>query len=669
MQKLLFIAPHLSTGGLPQYLTKKIELLRDTYEIYLVEWADVTGGVLVVTRNKILNLIDSDKFFTLGENKNELINIINHVKPDIVHSEEIPEFYMDFDVASKLYKTDRNYIIVETSHDSSYDTTQKKFFPDKFMFVSNWQIEQYKDIDIPRVLVEYPIEYINRPDREEALRKLQLDPAKKHILHVGLYTSRKNQAEFFEYARSMPEYEFHSLGNRADNFKWYWEPLANDTPPNLTWWNERTDVDAFYQAMDLFLFTSRGSVNDKETMPLVIREAISYQIPTLIYNLEVYQNYFDKFDTVNYLEFDSFEKNYELIKESIKDNDEIFPEQEAYIVGTYPNNSLIEEITIECLKALRKDNRVIITTSHHPVSKEIQELSDYVIYDKNNITTEHTFPWVWFIEEPEWKIWARITSDAGNNFYHGPACHNNIHNAMALADNLGIKKTYLINYDYHLKDIEQINYVSKILNKHSLYSEKLLDGKGDVPQMRTAFMGIRPKTFLQYLPQIFSRKDWDDLQIKTNAPSNGLETIWYHHLINDSKAYWESNEKFTQVCEKALDHISFSQAEYFTLIPVKDSSNEYVILFRTSNNRDARKFIVRTKFHSGEVVWEHDVDVERSLTFWKIIYYSLEDNNDFIFELETRDLKTNEFIALKTIKIDNDYLKNILPTNGTMELL
>ena len=58
MQKLLFIAPHLSTGGLPQYLTKKIELLKDTYKIYLVEWSDVTGGVLVVTRNKILNLVD-----------------------------------------------------------------------------------------------------------------------------------------------------------------------------------------------------------------------------------------------------------------------------------------------------------------------------------------------------------------------------------------------------------------------------------------------------------------------------------------------------------------------------------------------------------------------------------------------------------------------------------
>ncbi len=91
-----------------------------------------------------------------------------------------------------------------------YDTTQKKFFPDKFMFVSNWQIEQYKDIDIPRVLVEYPIEYINRPDREEALRKLQLDPAKKHIktdfiidnhdllnILVGKQYFRENQIDYF----------------------------------------------------------------------------------------------------------------------------------------------------------------------------------------------------------------------------------------------------------------------------------------------------------------------------------------------------------------------------------------------------------------------------------------------------------------------------------------
>ena len=67
MQKLLYVAPHLSTGGLPQYLCKKIELLKNDFEIYLVEWVDHTGGVLVVTKNKILQHVDPERFYTLDE--------------------------------------------------------------------------------------------------------------------------------------------------------------------------------------------------------------------------------------------------------------------------------------------------------------------------------------------------------------------------------------------------------------------------------------------------------------------------------------------------------------------------------------------------------------------------------------------------------------------------
>ena len=205
MKKLLFIAPHLSTGGLPQYLCKKIELLKDEFNIYLIEWVDHTGGRLVVTKNKITQLVAPERFYTLYEDKRQLLEIINDIQPDIIHLEEIPEFFMDSEIAKQIYNQDRNYIIVETSHDSSYNTENKQFFPDKFMFVSDWQINQYKDINIPKVLVEYPIEYIERPNREEALKSLGLDPNKKHILHVGLYTSRKNQAEFFEYAKSLPD--------------------------------------------------------------------------------------------------------------------------------------------------------------------------------------------------------------------------------------------------------------------------------------------------------------------------------------------------------------------------------------------------------------------------------------------------------------------------------
>ena len=87
MKKLLFIAPHLSTGGLPQYLTKKIELLKDEFDIHLVEWVDCTGGVLVVTRNKVTQLVAPEKFYTLDDNKQRLIDIINDIQPDIIHLE------------------------------------------------------------------------------------------------------------------------------------------------------------------------------------------------------------------------------------------------------------------------------------------------------------------------------------------------------------------------------------------------------------------------------------------------------------------------------------------------------------------------------------------------------------------------------------------------------
>lgn len=299
-KKLLYVTPHLSTGGAPQYLYKKIELLKDEFDIYLVEYADLGGKSFVVQKNKIFDIIPPNKRITLGEDKTQIFNFIDRINPDIIHLEEIPELFMDNKVAQKIYSSNRGYSIVETSHDSSQSPENKRFFPDKFMFVSNWQIEQYKGIDVPAILVEYPIEYKKTKNRKEACKRLGLNPNKKHIIHVGLFTPRKNQVEFFEYAKALPEYEFHCIGNQAGNFKSYWEPLMENKPNNLTWWGERDDVDNFYEATDLFLFTSKGNSHDKETMPLVIREALSWRLPILIYNLEVYQNYFDSYP-VTYL--------------------------------------------------------------------------------------------------------------------------------------------------------------------------------------------------------------------------------------------------------------------------------------------------------------------------------------------------------------------------------
>lgn len=323
--KILFITPHLSTGGGPQYLLKKILELKDHHDVYCVEYSDITGGVFVVQRNKIKEIL-SDKLITLGEVKDELLIHINKIKPDVIHFEELPEYFCDLKLAEKIYNSQRTYKIIETSHDSSFDINNKQLFPDRFAFVSIYQQKLFAPLNIPSDVVEYPIEYKTRTDRTNALLALGLDPNITHFVNVGLFTPRKNQAEIIEYARRLIDQpvQFHFVGNQADNFRYYWEPLMKNLPNNCKVWGERKDVDSFYNAMDVFLFTSKGTVTDKETSPLVIREAIGWNIPSLLYNLPVYCGMYDKYHNLNWLSPD-FENNLNLIRNKITKRDICLP--------------------------------------------------------------------------------------------------------------------------------------------------------------------------------------------------------------------------------------------------------------------------------------------------------------------------------------------------------
>lgn len=313
MKKVLFIVPHLSTGGLPQYTLSLIKKIKDEVDVYCIEY-DMISFEYTVQRDQIVKLLDN-KFYSLGKTKTKINQIIDSINPDIIHLQEIPEYFMHKEIADIIYSTDRTYTIVETSHDSSFNYLKKKYFPDYFALISEYQRKEFSKLNIPIKLVESDIEYKERPKREDALKKLGLDPNLKHILNVGLFTPRKNQAEIFDYARQFIHYpvQFHFIGNQAGNFKDYWDPLLKNCPPNVKIWGERNDVDNFYSCMDLFLFTSKGTDNNKETSPLVIREAIGHNMKLLIYNLPVYLGMYNKYKNVNYLEFDNFDKNIESI--------------------------------------------------------------------------------------------------------------------------------------------------------------------------------------------------------------------------------------------------------------------------------------------------------------------------------------------------------------------
>jgi glycosyltransferase involved in cell wall biosynthesis len=300
MKKILYVTPHLSTGGLPQYLCKKIECFDKEFDIWCIEHSNYSDEY-VVQKNKIRDIL-KDKLKTLGHDKSEILSIIKDINPDVIHFEEIPETFLSAEILDSIYNNERGYNIVVTTHSSETNPKNLRYLADKFILVSEWSLGVFKSVlgdSIPLEIWEYPIEIKTNIDRDFYKKKLGLDKDFIHILNVGLFTPGKNQGEIFNLAKSLLNYKvkFHFVGNLAGNFENYWLPILQSKPENCIIHGERSDVEDFYSACDAFYFSSNFELN-----PLVIKEAISFGLPVFAKKLHTYSNTYD--GKVNYINGD-----------------------------------------------------------------------------------------------------------------------------------------------------------------------------------------------------------------------------------------------------------------------------------------------------------------------------------------------------------------------------
>jgi glycosyltransferase involved in cell wall biosynthesis len=391
--KLLIIASHLSTGGAPQFTLNKIELLLDIYDVYCVEY-DFFSPDFVVQRNKIIEILD-DKFIPLYDDKNKLIDILNELKPDIISIEEISETFMSENLMKEIWRDNRTWKIIETTHSSHDKSNLKRYFPDKFTFVSPYSLEMYKHLGIESTIIEYPIDTKER-NKLESQNKLGLDTTKKHILNVGLFTSGKNQGYAFEIARKLPDYEFHFVGNLAGNFQSYWGPILQNKPDNCIIWGERKDVSDFIEACDLFLFTSRFELN-----PLVIKEVLCYKdIPILMFNLHTYCGSYDTEKNCNFLTGD-IDLDYQLVQ--------TLTSKRGYVLYA---NEKYSQIVEKCAESIRKWSNLPIYI--------------YCLNFELNTSINNTFTINWKFESSESNNMYQVEDD---NFYIN-RCNSDIYDIL-----------------------------------------------------------------------------------------------------------------------------------------------------------------------------------------------------------------------------------------------
>lgn len=303
--KVLFLAPHLSTGGMPSFLLKRIENIInfEEIEVFVVEWSNFSDEY-VVQKNKIRSLVKPENFFTMIHGQKEkLIDIIKDNKIDIIHADEMLEGFESWNkipdtLLHQIYANDRTWKIVETCHNIWFEPkTMKKYHPDGYAFCTPYHLENtFKDEVALKEVIQFPIENKEPLEFEKVQARIELnmDPRKKHIINVGLWTPGKNQGEGINIARKLAEshpfIEFHFIGNQAPNFEDYWGPIMKDIPSNVRIWGERHDVSTFMKAADVLMFNSTWECN-----PLVLKEGISHGLKILSRNLPQYMDMFTQF--------------------------------------------------------------------------------------------------------------------------------------------------------------------------------------------------------------------------------------------------------------------------------------------------------------------------------------------------------------------------------------
>lgn len=308
--KILYIASHLSTGGMPEVLLARVTSLQKTnVDVWVVEYS-LYSDTYTAQRDKIKSIL-GNKFVSLGWFSDDidvaykkylsLKELIEKECFDIIHFDDSIETYDSFNLIDSnliefIYNSPNKWwSVVETTHNSEFNANlYKKWIPNAFMHCSIYHytdtFSKFKD-DIPNVVIEYPI-WERITDVE---CPTEFDKNKFNIINVGIWSGGKNQKEAVEMARYMDilypnRYLFHFIGALAPNFKDYWNPIIGNLPDNVRIWDSQNEMERFYKWADLVLFNSTNELN-----PIVLKEAVSYKKPILMRNLSVYGNSYNEY--------------------------------------------------------------------------------------------------------------------------------------------------------------------------------------------------------------------------------------------------------------------------------------------------------------------------------------------------------------------------------------
>ncbi len=361
MKKILIITPHLSTGGLPQFVVYKAKL---GYEVVVFEYKNISDDY-IIQREELKVICDyvdvPPQDMDSDARAMQLSNYIQTALPNIIHFEELPEAFMadQPDLLNKIFSRkliETPYTLFCSTHGSNPQEIQ--YVPDRFIWPSDYCNTIYPELKTMATIWELPIVEHERGELKngEGEKSIFLN-----ILQVGLWFGHKNQKYSIELIKKLKEkgvnnIRMHFVGNNSGDTKEYWKPLFQEMNSDSTF-IVHGELDAekillMYQSFDVLLHPSKMELN-----PLVPKEALGCKMPVLIPELKTLPSWYKKCDGISFLTMD-IEKDADMLIQVLKLNDHSFEvpviSKDQDLVKIYEKTEALNDSIRETLTTLMK---------------------------------------------------------------------------------------------------------------------------------------------------------------------------------------------------------------------------------------------------------------------------------------------------------------------------
>jgi len=293
--------------------------------------------------------------------------------------------------------------------------------------------------------------------------------------------------------------------------------------------------------------------------------------------------------------------------------------KECIIMTSHPNFKTSEDITKQALESLKSLNIDTILCTHCPTSPDLQKAATHFLFDKNNPLIRHDYyEQSWFDKEDYYSLIKLHKND--NDLQHALAVYLNYYNGILHAKSLGYKTAICTNFDmiFHEDDLNIIRRKVNEMNQTGKKSFYLTSNANEGIHYKTIFFITNIDFFIENFKYVTNENDYNLLTRKVGSHTNCLENFFYQTLKSKSDQLLLQQIEEKDLFSKSRINL-FSNIEYFTILPLRNDDEHFVIWFSSSNSFDDNRHLTIKVFKDFEGSYlKNDIITKNYIFFHKV---------------------------------------------------